>query len=387
MNVGKLKTALILRDEIELNLFKIVMDRLGFAPPDMFHDSAEALSWALKKQYDFFVVRHEMPEVSGLTFLQNIRGTGNSGVEPILLVIDTIDPAQSNIIYDYEIEYVLVKPITPQRILEKILYVVDKESCLTPLEKKYREAKAALYSGVLDMAHQYAVELVEENSNMDKFYVLLGDVELRRGQISAARRSYENGLACGGDSIMPKMGLMHTFVAERNYEKVAKITSELAVQNPLNIQLLIDAGLSHQNAGDLAGAKRYVNEALALDPKNRKVRELLASSAIDEGLYDRSYDILLESHNINEMLFYYINKGVELCRANKYPLAIEVYRMCLARFPDNEFKDVLFYNLALALLRSDNESEAAICLTRCLIANPCNEKALALKVRTLNPAR
>ena len=383
MKVGEQKTALILRDQAELDLFDRTLRQMGFPAADRYDNSADALKNALKKQYTFMVIRAEMHGISGLTFLQKIRETGNYGIEPTLLIADHIGPAQVNLLYASDIEYVLVQPITPQKIIEKVAYLIEKEGSLDANEKKYREAKAALASGVIDMAHEIAVQLIEREPSNERFYTLRGDVELKRGQISAARGSYQRALQLSTNPIMPKIGLMHTYLADQAYDDAARMTKELAEQNPLSLQVLIDAGLSHEKSGDRESAKRYANNALALDAQNRKGREILASALISEGLYDDSYDVLAATHGEKEIRFFFINKGVELCRAGKYNDAIAVYQTCMRVLTRNETLDVLYYNLSLALLRTGDDLQGKQYLEECLKIDPNNAKARALQEKLI----
>jgi two-component system chemotaxis response regulator CheY len=103
-----------------------LLKELGYTNVDEAEDGVMALSKLRSEQFDFVISDWNMPNMDGLTMLQNIRADANLSKMPVLMV--TAEAKKENIIAAAQAgaNGYVVKPFTAATLDEKLSKIFEK---------------------------------------------------------------------------------------------------------------------------------------------------------------------------------------------------------------------------------------------------------------------
>mgnify|MGYP001210743623 CR=1 FL=1 len=112
------------------NMRRIIVNtlrRAGF--PDVMEatDGRDALEKMKVEDFDFIITDWNMPEMDGLTFVNNVRSTGAFESLPILMVTSGSVKADIERAMKAGVNGFIVKPFTPQTLVDKIKQVMQTQ--------------------------------------------------------------------------------------------------------------------------------------------------------------------------------------------------------------------------------------------------------------------
>jgi tetratricopeptide (TPR) repeat protein len=361
------KVAITSLNKEEGDMLAHVARACGFEKIQIFLNPRETLEVAKRNQFDLFITHHDFPDMTGLTMIQTLRSTGNYGIEPHLFLVDVLTP---------DIMHVLTKPFSTDRTHQKLAHLWQGEVNMSPTEQQYREAHAAMNSGLMEMAQELAIKNLRTHGPSEKLLLLLGDVETKLNHPVEARRYYDAAQRLNPKSSAAAQKLAQTYMLEKDFTKAAELMNELTRLNPLNIELLANAGLSNFESGNMDKAKDVMNRLQSLDKERKDASEVLAKVAIHEGDYDTAMKQLRGTHDQKELVQMLNNEGVRLSQLNDVTAAINMYQKCI-NIIGNEHPYVyaLHYNMGLAYHKLHDKDNAVISLRKALELKPDFEKA------------
>jgi tetratricopeptide (TPR) repeat protein len=162
---------------------------------------------------------------------------------------------------------------------------------------------------------------------------------------------------------------------EKDFAKASELMNELTKLNPLNLELLANAGLSNFEVGNLDEAKDAMNRLQGLDTQRKDASEVLAKVAIQEGDYDTAMKQLQGTHDQKELVQLLNNEGVRLSHENDIAAAIAMYQKCIKIIGENPFIYALHFNLGLAYNKQHDKANAILAFRKALELKPDFEKA------------
>ena len=122
------KTRFLVVDDFSTmrRIVRNLLKELGFANVDEAEDGAVALQKLKSSPYDFVVTDWNMPNMDGLTLLQNIRRTPELKHLPVLMI--TAEAKKENIIAAAQAgaSGYVVKPFTAATLAEKLEKIFEK---------------------------------------------------------------------------------------------------------------------------------------------------------------------------------------------------------------------------------------------------------------------
>ena len=122
------KTRFLVVDDFSTmrRIVRNLLKELGFANVDEAEDGAVALQKLKSAPYDFVVTDWNMPNMDGLTLLQNIRATPSLKHLPVLMI--TAEAKKENIIAAAQAgaSGYIVKPFTAATLSEKLEKIFEK---------------------------------------------------------------------------------------------------------------------------------------------------------------------------------------------------------------------------------------------------------------------
>ena len=371
---------LVLKSTEELAFFNNAFRILGFTDIIGFDDADAALAAIMEFNYDFFVIRMEMQQMSGLVLIQKMYASGKYGHETHLFIADKFEQKILNVLGEYDINYVMSKPFSFQRIEQKFQYMFAKENELSPSEKLLRRARVDLFSGRLDQAAALLVKLRTQSDTGLRALILSGDVEIRKGNSRAARSFYEKALALAPDSAVASHKIADSYVKEGDFAKAEQIISRVTGDNPYNIRLLENAGIAYFETGDKARTQQTITAIRQIDRRNKISTEVESRIFIREGNFEKLIDTLAVSHSDEDLVSFLNNEGVKLSKGGSFATAIAMYSQCLAKMGANKYRYILYFNMAASHKKMGDMSQAVKLLNMALDVNPSYDKAIdALK--------
>ncbi len=109
-------------------IIKSLLEQLGFKNIDEAEDGQVALKKLREGSYDFVITDWNMPNMTGLELVQNIRSDGELKHLPVLMV--TAEAKKENVIAAIKagVNNYVVKPFTAETLKEKIEKIFDSLS-------------------------------------------------------------------------------------------------------------------------------------------------------------------------------------------------------------------------------------------------------------------
>jgi tetratricopeptide (TPR) repeat protein len=369
------KVAITARTKDEGDMLSHVARACGFEQLQVFSSPRVTFEVAKRNQFQLFITHHDFPDMSGLTLIQSLRATGNYGIEPHLFLVDALTPEIMLVLVENNINHVLAKPFSADRTQQKLTHLWQGELNITPAEQEFREAHAAMSSGLMEMAQELAIKNLRTHGPMEKLLLLLGDVETKLNHPVEARRYYDAAQKFNPKSSLAAQKLAQTYMLEKDFAKAAELMNELTKLNPLNLELLANAGLSNYEVGNLDEAKDAMSRLQGLDKERKDASEVLARVAIKEGDYETAMKQLKGTHDQKELVQMLNNEGVRLSHENEIDAAIAMYLKCITIIGENPYIYALHYNLGLAYNKHHDKANAITAFKKSLELKPDFEKA------------
>ena len=367
--------ALVVPTQAEVQLFTQALAECGFRRVVAFTSGKEAYEVASRQQFQVFVTRMELPDLTGIVLIQKLRVTGNYGLEPHLFVCDKLDSRLLGVVAEFDLDYVLVPPLTKPAIVQKFKHLVATENQLSPLEVRYRDGKAALAQGMLDMAEELALGVVEESPKLEKAVLLLGDVLAKRGDVAKAGEAFQRALKINPTSATAAHKLAQVLMSQGDHKSAAQMLDRLAAVSPYNIKLLENAGLSNFNLKRYDQAKAHMAKLGNLDESNKTASLVTAQIKIETGDYDGLVETLAKSHTEQELIRFLNNAGAKLSQGNDVEGALRMYKAAAEQIKSSKFLYAIHYNMGIAYKRLGKAKQARSHFEHSLRLKPDFDKA------------
>lgn len=371
------KIALVLPSQGDIDLFSRAFGSLNFRKLTAFTSGREAYEVVIRQQFDIFVVAMDMPEMSGVVFVQKIRETGNYGNESQLFVCKKIEPPILNILHELDISHVMTSTTKPAMISEKINHLIKSENNLSDYEKNYRDARSALFNGLVEMALEMAEKLVSTENASEKAYILLGDISNKRGNTDEMINHYAQALKLNPKSAVAAHKLAGAYLQKGESKRAADMYNMLARLNPYNLKLLENAGLSNYNVQDYDKAQAYASELKSLDHKNKSASELTVNIKLAKGDFEGLADALKGSHDDKDIVSFLNNAGVKLAQGNDAAGALRMYQSCIQQLTGSKYIHAVYFNMGIAYKKMNQIDKAIECYEKAVKIRPDFAKAAA----------
>ncbi len=381
-----IKVAITARTKEEGDLINFAAHACGFEQIQVFSSPRVVIEVAKRNQFHLFITHHDFQEITGLTMIQTLRATGNYGIESHLFLVDHFTPEIMLVLQENNIHHVLTKPYSSDRVQQKLMHLWKEETTMSPAEKEFREAHAAMNSGLLDMASELAVKNLRTHGASEKLLLMLGDIESKLNHASEARRYYDAALKLNPKSSAASHKLAHTYMLEKDFAKASELMNELTKLNPLNIELLANAGLSNFEVGNLDIAKTHMTNLQGLDSERKDASEILSKVALKEGDYAEALKQLKGTHDQKELIQIFNNEGLKRSHEDDAAGAVGMYLSSIPLIGEHPYAYVLYYNLGLTYLKLHDQTNARQAFTKALELKPDFEKA-ATALSRLEPKR
>jgi FimV-like protein len=204
----------------------------------------------------------------------------------------------------------------------------------------YSEAQALIELKRYDDAIEVLKKGLEIRDDIPNYLVLLAELYTRNGDLEAAARVYERGLAHGPDPRLNE-GLARTLVGLGRGEEAVPILERMTAMLPHNADLKLDLARAYRQAGSLDRAQEVLEEIHSTDSSNLQIQYELASVLSLKGEVDQAADMfeaLLDSETGTARSFrplFMTNLAWLRQEQKRYDEAIELLKQVIEANPDD----------------------------------------------------
>ncbi len=241
----------------------------------------------------------------------------------------------------------------------------DKRDELALIQKAQQLEFADDFAG----AERIYEELLSLSPHVADYYINLAQAQARLQKIDAVIETFKKGAAAvpGSDKLLSRLG--HTYLFAGRPAKALETMRLILRENPEHFDALTVSAIVLDAAGSAEEARAYLERALAIEPENKFLREILGRSLATSGRAAEAVEVfssLVRDHPADAQL--HLHLGLAYGMTGDYPRAIENINRSLTLDPTAS----AYYNVAVAYRENGQLDEAIKALER-FIAFPGND--------------
>lgn len=331
------------------------------------------------------VLTWHLPGMHGLVFSQKLRQNPRFDSVDLIVCSSALTGEDLLLLEELGIRRVFA-PLSPlAELRDQVFQLLQEQESLRGVEKQLLQMRHALRTGELSVAENLAAlpEVDRELNGNPRFIHLLGELYIARKQFDAAaerlRMSLKGRTEPAGRQGGRKAETMQTLTVlgkalclAGKYKEALVVFERLAAKSPKNFShqvLFGDALLGVEQQDD---AERAYNDVLEKDPTHQEALVGMLKAKVVRGDIPAAEQVharLKGGFESYSLASFFNNRGVALVRAGKTSEAIQFYENAL-RFL-KVFAGYIYFNLGVAHLRLNQESEAEDCFKKTLaLADP-----------------
>jgi len=274
--------------------------------------------------------------------------------DKVRIIVVSSETSREEIILAHEVgaDSFITKPISANAIIEKAAFAIRPNSQLGVLMDR---CAALLESGELADAEALAARIFEIKPDSLKGHLLMGDLEVRRGDLKAAEAHYLKAYKSEKLFIEPLKKLVDLSHQAGNTDKKLFFLNKLDVLSPLNFERKVEIGETYLSRDEADKAREYFDQA-------KKVVGKVAADMVSESLMEIARKIgekdeelalaymteAIEAKGVElsrDDLWMFNNRGIVLRKQGKWREAVENYTKALTLAPGDAG---LHYNIGVA---------------------------------------
>ncbi|MDQ7831728.1 MAG: tetratricopeptide repeat protein [Desulfovibrionaceae bacterium] len=270
------------------------------------------------------------------------------------IIVVSSETSRAEIVLAHEVgaDSFVTKPISANAIIEKAAFAIRPNTQLGILMDR---CATLLESGELADAETLARRIFEIKPDSLKGHLLMGDLEVRRGNHKEAETHYLKAYKSEKLYIEPLKKLVDLSVQTGNTDKKLFFLNKLDALSPLNFERKVEIGETYLSRDESDKAREYFEQAkkvvskVAADMVSESLMEIarkigekdeeLALAYMTEAIEAKGGDLTRDD------LWMFNNRGIVLRRQGKWREAVDNYDKALALAPGDAG---LYYNIGVA---------------------------------------
>lgn len=293
----------------------------------------------------------------------------------LLILILTVDVERHRIMYLHEVgaDNVIAKPVSAQTIIEKLAFTIKPQGQLGQMIDR---AKMLLLEGKPDKAKILAKAILQVKPESAAGLMVLGDAEMARGDMDAARQAYLEASSNADLYLEPLRKLAALAEKTGNIEESLNYLEQLDKLSPLNADRKVSMGELNLSLGNEGKAQKLFDTAVDQVTKEAmgqigSLAERIAGIYADKNpeqseKFLRKALAVKQKNLTREDIRVFNQLGITLRQQGKWKEAIKEYTRALTIAPDD---GNLLYNLALAYAQGEMPREARLSMEKAYAAN------------------
>lgn len=304
-------------------------------------------------------------DLSTVQFLQRVRGRGFSSV-PLMVMVSQLRQQEAQILHDVGTMQLLQKPMREDPLIMALAFTVQQAKM--PSERKPVEQK--IVQSLLGGNKVYAFHLrkiyhTDKSIAASRKYYVEALFNYHHGNFTKARDYLIKGIQLAvqekGHSENVRPNLDKTVLLAKCLFRLGDKT--LAIQmlekarqtSPFNISILLALIEMNYDLGNVTEATAAYDEAEKIDAANDQVIHAGAKLSLLTGRIEKATDLFKHMDNRNDIIKSMNNQAVSFIQSGQFQRGVDLYQSAIKSLPqdENELLGIVYYNMALAFLRTD----------------------------------
>lgn len=387
---SEVKNFIVVDDDSAKSLFWEVAlkEKWPAAKVNIFNGGYEAVDWAMKNKGEFFVGNWDAKPMSGLIFMQRVRGIGKYKHTPFLIFSRQLQEEDIELAREFGVTNTLVGAFDKSKVHEMIAAMMSEESKLDPVLRNLRKIEdwnAA--NKTTESFKLIASVMAKPGAYAARAFTAQGDLYLRTERYEQAEKSFLEALKIDGNYSPAMSGLGKTYLRQKKFKEATAQFEIMHQKQPKNIERMMNLGDAYLTSGDTAKAAEVFKGAKALDEGNPGAAEGLGKVAFHGGNLELATQFFKESGKGDELASYFNNSAISLVNQGRVDDAIGLYKNAIKVLPARDKVHLLEFNIGLAHKKREQFGLAAEAFARSLLSSPSYEKSYSALAECLHEAK
>ncbi len=373
------KISVIEADDSEFYRIENCLLSLSVPEINRFRNYEEAWQSYIKGARDDILIFEWSNKTKGLTseqFVQRFRAQ-ISRTTPLVILVSTIHERDQQMISDMRIIEIIKKPIREKNFLMVLSFCI--EQLRHPIEPRFLEWKIEQMLTYGDSPYiQYLKKIFINNKNVDpkRKYYIESYYQYRNSNYKKAKSLLMKGIKFKNlesqgklkPNIDKKILLAKCFDHLEDKVSAIKLIEISRKASPRNIELLCYQSLLYWEIEKNDLSIEVLEYASSLDKGNPHVITLRTLYSIFSGDLKQTEDLFKHIPNIQDIIATINSQAVKKIKAKDYSLGIKIYDSLIKSIPDSyvDYKGIILYNKALALLKNNNVEDSIDSLSQAI---------------------
>lgn len=310
-----------------------------------------------------------MPNLDGIGFLSRLRESKEHYDIPFIMVTGADQRADFINTVQSEVDFYLLKPITPLVLEEALHQVYLLQHSSSPYLNAVHTGKHKMIHGKYDDAFLYFTLAQSLEPSFAKPYYFLGKIASLRGDDLDAIHFLKRCLDIEEMYISAIIELADIYTRRNDFDNMLLYLKKAITVSPGNCQLFVNMGMAHYNLEQVYEAKLYLEKAAKMAKSDRAKVQIVLDAMIEATLLEEAdylYGTRLEDEDEDTVAFW--NRlGLKAKALQRLPQAQKFYMAALKLRPKNK---VVNFNMALLLVELKEFDSAVAYINKALRLDP-----------------
>ncbi len=352
---------------------------LGFNNFREAEDGDVAVKKIRSDKFDFVLCDWNMPRMSGIEVLREIRTDDRNKDLPFLMVTAEVEEATVAEVIEADVDGYIIKPFIPKTLEDKMIEILRKKLEPSPVDTQVHLAEIHLKARDYERAHQELNQAAKISPRSPRIHYVRGLTFEAQGDMDSAEKSFNVAKQVGPKFIKAHEKLAELYENQGRAAEMLNAIKEAVRVSPKNSERQTKLGMALLNEGRLKEATQAFNQALKYDPENAERQTAIGEAFLNHGLSseaEKAFKASIKSAPDN--VFVYNRLGIAFRRQKKFDEAITYYLKALEIDP---YEENLLFNLARAYIEAGHKGKAVGALQTALKIYPEFDEARELLAR------
>lgn len=256
------------------------------------HNGKEALNLLRTYSVDLAIIDWNMPVMTGIELLDNIREDNNLRDLPVVMITAE---ANSEIVAEAaesDIDAYLLKPITVKTLGSKIQKVVERANHPPESVRLLKEVRTLAETGEMEDAIQTCKMAIEADRNSSRPIRTMGELFFKKGDLKTAELWFVKAAQMNHLDVFAFHHLGDIYMQRQDMDKAFRFYDKAMKISPRHVDRAINFGQILLKAGKIDKAASVFDKAISLSGTPVELREDVARSFLEMGAYNAAIDHL-----------------------------------------------------------------------------------------------
>jgi two-component system chemotaxis response regulator CheY len=333
-------------------------------------DGLEAWEALQERVYDLVICDINMPNMSGLELLRRFRADSQYESTPFLMITGEVTEEIVAAAAESEVDGYLLKPFKISALESRLRAIIQNKYQPGSGEFIFLKARKLAAGNRPQEALFLLAKLVQPPfKRQAKILNLMGECHLALLAYEEAAACFAQALELNPQYLKSYLNLASVSKRQGNLAEARRLLEEACKLSPLNGERLFRLGEICLETGEQELARQYLHESLKRGPAIREVESLeIAEVFLQAGLPQVAEDLFARSiQDQPANVHLYDRLGNALRRQNKHQEALRCYQTALDLAPANE---KIYFNLGLLYFDLGNKDKAIQAMQTALRLRP-----------------